>query len=255
MRFPTVDKFFGCGQLKTGVLVIGSLHLIGALLACVVLGLVLGGCKYQTRYRRVGVVTCKLSSHLDNQEGTNWEHAVAQSEIRIYSSVDKNSTIGVPPATVDNNATRATPCWGELFLFGYCYDQTKAVLGMGVITALLASIWLLIGLVNVISASLLIHGARKGRAGLLVPQMIVSCIGLAWTLVDIIIRLVRLEEIAAFAGIIGFSFESYFLVVIWSFRLLLIPMNKFINLYNPLMNWLFFSRRPVLKGEFVNHVY
>ena len=104
------------------------------------------------------------------------------------------------------------------------------------ITAVLA-IWLLLGLVNVISASLLIHGARKvfvdclstsalpsytldrklywkfsregspsclnlnekfgdfidnintqyqGRAGLLVPQMIVSCIGLAWTLVIII---------------------------------------------------------------------
>ena len=29
MRFPTVDKFFGCGQLKTGVLAIGSLHLVG----------------------------------------------------------------------------------------------------------------------------------------------------------------------------------------------------------------------------------
>ena len=64
-------------------------------------------------------------------QGTNWEHAVAQSDIRIYSSVEKNSTIGDPPTTVENNATRATPCWGELFLFGYCYDQTKAVLGMG----------------------------------------------------------------------------------------------------------------------------
>merc|ERR1719495_935567 len=152
----------------------------------------------------MGFVTYELSSHLDNQEGANWE---PQSEMRISSSVDKNSTISVLHATVDNNATRATPS----------NDQAEAVLAMGVITALLA-IWLFLGLVNVISASLLIHGARKGRAGLLVPQMIVSCIGLAWTLVDIIIRLVRLEEIAAFAGIIGFSFESYLLVVIWSFR-------------------------------------
>ena len=30
MRFLTVDKFFGCGQLKTGVLAIGSLHLVGS---------------------------------------------------------------------------------------------------------------------------------------------------------------------------------------------------------------------------------
>ena len=54
-------------------------------------------------------------------QGTNWDHAVPQSEIGISSSVDKNATIGILPATVDNNATRATPS----------NDQANAVLSMG----------------------------------------------------------------------------------------------------------------------------
>ena len=42
-------------------------------------------------------------------QGTNWEHAVTQSEIRLSSSIDKNATIGVLPATVDNSCNQSNP--------------------------------------------------------------------------------------------------------------------------------------------------
>merc|ERR1719189_3285098 len=73
-------------------------------------------------------------------------------------------------------------------------------------------------LFDLVTACLLIHGARKGRAGLLVPWMIVTFLSLVYDLVQIIATVVRLEAIGAVFGVIGFGVGCYLFVVVWSFR-------------------------------------
>merc|ERR1711936_358904 len=83
----------------------------------------------------------------------------------------------------------------------------------------------LLCLFYLVTASLLIHGARKGKAGLLVPWMVVTFLSLVYDLVQIIATVVRLEALGAVFGVIGFGVGRFLFVVVWSFRKQLLEVN------------------------------
>jgi len=181
MGFPTVEKFLCCCHLKTGVLIIGVLNLIGALLGVLGCGLSLGG------------LTVVASGVLDdlNLEDQQLQHL-------------NNATTWLGDASED--------------LLSEDDPQMGYAIAMMVMLTLLCLFYL-------VTASLLIHGARKGKAGLLVPWMVETFLGLVYDLVQIIGTLVRLEALAVVFGIIGFAVGCYVFVVVWSFRKQLLEVN------------------------------
>merc|ERR1712055_177507 len=90
-------------------------------------------------------------------------------------------------------------------------------LAVGWIIAVYA-ITLIICIGYVVIASLLIHGARKEKASLLMPWMILTIFALIWDAVQIIGNFVAGKWNLACGGIIGMVIGIYIFICIWSFR-------------------------------------
>merc|ERR1712013_85362 len=101
-------------------------------------------------------------------------------------------------------------------------EKQEAHIGFAIAMMVLLT---LLCLFYLVTASLLIHGARKGKAGLLVPWMVVTFLSLVYDLVQIIATVVRLEALGAVFGVIGFGVGCYLFVVVWSFRKQLLEVN------------------------------
>jgi hypothetical protein len=83
---------------------------------------------------------------------------------------------------------------------------------------------LVICILYVVIASLLIHGARKGKAGLLIPWIVLTAITFIFDCVQLIFTIINYIcnpfYLGIVCGLIGchMGIASYLLVIVWSFR-------------------------------------
>merc|ERR1712055_741851 len=80
------------------------------------------------------------------------------------------------------------------------------------------SIMLIIYILYVVVASMLIHGARKEKPGLMMPWIVLTIVYLIWDIVQIIGYFVSGDWLSAIIGIILFCPGFYFFICVWSYR-------------------------------------
>jgi len=80
------------------------------------------------------------------------------------------------------------------------------------------SIMLGIFVFSIIIDSLLIHGARTGRAGLLTPWLILTVLTMACLVVSIIISIIYLNWLSFGVRLLVLVIKGYFFVCVWSLR-------------------------------------
>jgi len=80
------------------------------------------------------------------------------------------------------------------------------------------TIFLVICIGYVVVASLLIHGARKGRPDLLMPWIILTVITLILNWGQLIRHIVNAEYVYLVSDLFVIAIENYFLNVVWAFR-------------------------------------
>jgi len=184
MGIPMVDRFLGCIQLQTGVLIIGVLHLILALLGAF-----------------VSAILLTLSSV--------WVSGVADG---VLNQAIQGIKEGLQQA--DDESRAAFNQTLDTFAGLSNDDVGAAKIAVVVVTAIL----LVLCIFWIITCSLLIHGARKGKPGLLMPWYIVTAIGICFSVIQIVQQFINLQIGAAIGGIFGVIIGCYLLVVVWSFR-------------------------------------
>jgi hypothetical protein len=105
-------------------------------------------------------------------------------------------------------------------------EQGDALAGLGgdttttflAFTTALMAILLIICIGYLVVASLLIHGARKGKPGLLMPWIILTIISLIFDLIQILGNMVNAEHAAWVGGLFFFAIGCYIFIVVWSHR-------------------------------------
>jgi len=80
------------------------------------------------------------------------------------------------------------------------------------------AILLIICIGYVVVASMLIHGARKEKPGLLMPWIVLTIISLILNLVQLIGNLIQGYFGAVGSGLVGFVVAFYIFIVVWSYR-------------------------------------
>merc|ERR1719305_2240894 len=105
-------------------------------------------------------------------------------------------------------------------------EQRDALAGLGgdtttiflAFTTAIMAILLIICIGYLVVASLLIHGARKGKPGLLMPWIIVTVISLIFDVIQIIGNMANAEHAAWVSGLFFFAIGCYIFIVVWSHR-------------------------------------
>merc|ERR1719342_1047445 len=77
---------------------------------------------------------------------------------------------------------------------------------------------LLVCIGYVVVASLLIHGARKEKPGLMMPWIILTVISLIFDVIQIIGNMVNADHAAWVGGLFFFAIGCYIFIVVWSHR-------------------------------------
>jgi len=102
-----------------------------------------------------------------------------------------------------------------LGLSGNAQQDTTTVLAW---TTAMMAILLIICIGYVVVASMLIHGARKEKPGLLMPWIVLTIISLVLNLVQIIGNLINGYFGVVVSGLVGFVLAFYIFIVVWSYR-------------------------------------
>merc|ERR1719334_490955 len=76
----------------------------------------------------------------------------------------------------------------------------------------------IVGLLNIIVDSCLIHGANNAKAKLLLPWIILNGIKICLGLITIVLLLISLQIVLAVINFLGFLLIAYFFIVVWSFK-------------------------------------
>jgi hypothetical protein len=182
LRLPTVEKFLCCCELQTGVKLIGVLTLLGALCGCFASSILLS--------------LSALGTAAANGAFGQFNFTKADQDLAGFSQEKKDA-------------------WAGLGLSGDAQSVTTTVLAWT--TAMLA-ILLIICIGYVVVASMLIHGARKAKPGLMMPWLVLTIISLLFNLVQIIGNLVNGYYNLVYSGLFGFIIGFYIFIVVWSHR-------------------------------------
>jgi len=105
-----------------------------------------------------------------------------------------------------------------------------AAQGAGIVVWITIIVLFLICVFYIVIASLLIHGARTGRHGLLAPWLVLTGISMVLQVLNVVLRLIAMEWGLAGSTIVGLVIQGYLFVCVWSFRNYLrgeaVPMPK-----------------------------
>jgi len=207
MGLPTVDKFLCCCDLKTGTLIIGVFNLIAAIILAIISLFFLG----TTIFAAVVVNTSwsssfSLGNHTEAWGGSGKDtdlHGALTDLANTFQNVGSDGqNLGQDLQNAANDLQNAQ-------------TGTNVALGFGIaMTAVLC----LICLGYVIVASMLIHGARKSKPGLLMPWIILTVISLIYDIVRIIGYFAAGDFGNGGSSIIGLVIGIYLFICVWSFR-------------------------------------
>merc|ERR1712183_1001986 len=70
----------------------------------------------------------------------------------------------------------------------------------------------------IVIASLLIHGARKGRPGFLTPWMVLTIISMVLQILQVLVSLASLEWGTVFGTLVGLIIEAYLFSCVYSLK-------------------------------------
>jgi len=204
MGLPTVEKFLFCCDLKTGTLIIGVFNLIAALIwACISL-FFLGTTIFATV---VANASWSSSATISNGNSTITFGEFQDSLRNLGNTLqnvgdDEGRQIGqdLGDSLNDLNAAKA---------------GATAALGFAIA---MSAIMCILCLGMVIVASMLIHGARKGRPGLLMPWLVLTIISFIYYIVRIIGMFVAGDYSGGGSTVIALIIGIYLFIVVWSFR-------------------------------------
>jgi len=183
LRIPTVEKFLCCCPLQTGVILVGVLSLLGALCGCL-------GSAIALSLSALG--TAAASGAFGQANFTR------QNEDLASFSQDQKNTLT------------------NLGLSGDAQTITTTVLAW---TTAMMAILLILCIGYVVVASMLIHGARKAKPGLMMPYLVLTIISLLLNLVQIIMNLVYGYYNIVYSGLFGFIIALYIFIIVWSHRM------------------------------------
>merc|ERR1719383_55167 len=77
---------------------------------------------------------------------------------------------------------------------------------------------ILLAVIIVAVSSVLIHGARKGRPGLLTPFILLSVFNVVRGFIMIFYLIITGQFTMVFIEVIGFAFEVYFVIIVLNFK-------------------------------------
>merc|ERR1712126_32061 len=93
-----------------------------------------------------------------------------------------------------------------MFMYGMYNNGTYLIL-LAVKSALIVAV-----------SSVLIHGARKGRPGLLTPFILLSVFNVVRGFIMIFYLIITGQFTMVFIEVIGFAFEVYFVIIVLNFK-------------------------------------
>jgi len=179
LRLPTVEKFLCCCELQTGVILVGVLSLLGALCGCLGSSIGLAASAFGT---------AAASGAFGQFNFTRQDASFSQDQREAFSNIG---------------------------FTGGAQQVTTTVLAW---TTAMMAILLIICIGYVVVASMLIHGARKGKPGLMMPWIVLTIISLLFNLIQLIGNLVNGYYNLVFSGLFGFLVGFYIFIVVWSHR-------------------------------------
>merc|ERR1719495_822039 len=204
MGLPTVEKFLFCCDLKTGTLIVGVFNLIAALIwACISL-FFLGTTIFATV-----VANTSWSSSATITDGN--------STISFGELHDTLRDLGDTLKSVGDDEGQQIGRDLDKSLNDFHAAKAGANAALGVAIAMSAILCLLC-LGFVIVASMLIHGARKGRPGLLMPWIVLTIISFIYYIVRIIGFFAVGDYSNGGSTIFALVIGMYLFIVVWSFR-------------------------------------
>jgi len=105
------------------------------------------------------------------------------------------------------------------FGYGHQYFEQKGITDEEIKTMYIyLSIAIGISIFCIIIDSLLIHGARTGRAGFLTPWLVVNILTMVCLLVSIIGSIISLDLLSLVVQLFILVIKGYFFVCVWSLR-------------------------------------
>jgi len=182
LRLPTVEKFLCCCQLQTGVILVGVLSLLGSLCGCF--------------WSAIALSLSALGTAAANGAFGQFNFTRQDQDLASFSQEQKDAMAG-------------------LGLSGDAQSVTTTVLAW---TTAMMAILLIICIGYVVVASMLIHGARKAKPGLMMPWLVLTIISLLLNLVQIIGNLYNGYYNVVYSGLFGFIIGFYIFIVVWSHR-------------------------------------
>jgi len=204
MGLPTVEKFLCCCDLKTGTIIIGVINLVYALILAAISLFFLG----TTIFATVLTNASWSSSATISDGNSSITFGELHDTLRDFGNTLKNhgdeegKQIGKDLDDAFNNLDAA---------------KTGANVTLGFAIAM-SAIMLILCLGFVIVASMLIHGARKGRPGLLMPWIVLTIISFIIYVVRIIGFFVSGNYNNGGSTVVTLVIGIYLFIVVWSFR-------------------------------------
>merc|ERR1719228_2606254 len=96
--------------------------------------------------------------------------------------------------------------------------QDGAVQAAGIFTYVVMTILLILCIFYIIISSLLIHGARTGRPGLLMPWIVLTCISMVLNVLNVIGSFINGDFSGAGSTIAALVLQGYFFLIVYSLR-------------------------------------
>jgi len=204
MGLPTVEKFLCCCDLKTGTLIIGVINLVYALILAAISLFFLGTTIFATV-----LTNASWSSSATISDG-NSSITIGELHDTLRNFGNTLNNLG------DEEGKQIGKDLDDAFnKFDSAKTGANVTLGFAIAMSVIMLI-LCLGLVIV--TSMLIHGARKGRPGLLMPWIVLTIISFIFYVVRIIGNFVSGDYSKGGSTVITLVIGIYLLIVVWSFR-------------------------------------
>jgi len=204
MGLPTVEKFLCCCDLKTGTLIIGVINLVYALILAAISLFFLGTTIFATV-----LTNASWSSSATISDGN--------SSITIGELHDNLRDLGNTFRNLGDEEGQQIGKDLDDAINQFNAGKTGANVALGFAIAM-SAIMLILCLGLVIVTSMLIHGARKGRPGLLMPWIVLTIISFIYYIVRIIGFFVSGNYGQAGSTVFALVIGIYLWIVVWSFR-------------------------------------
>jgi len=182
-RLPTLERFLCCCDLKTGTLIIGVFNLICAVL----LGIL-------SLFGLATMIFATVVVNTTDQQKMN----EALSNFNNNFNTEGDLGQGLDTATSEEAKTAANVA----LIFSIVMMAILCIICVG----------------YVIVASMLIHGARTSKPGLLMPWIILTIVSLIYDLIRIVGYLIALDFTHLGSSIVGMVIGIYLFICVCSFR-------------------------------------